>query len=145
MLKLSCWQLCPKLKGSSSPSSDEERFTMSNKISWYNSLVTDQVTFLTRVTTALVLLVVGIPIAGALSEDSAHLGIFIGAVSFSILALVSLLGTIARLNALSQSIPDEVQDTEASKLFQRQPWSVFTGLIFAVIVAANVGFALILL
>ena len=118
---------------------------MSNKISWYNSLVTDQVTFLTRVTTALVLLVVGIPIAGALSEDSAHLGIFIGAVSVSILALIALLGTIDRLKALSQSIPDEVQDTEASKLFQRQPWAVFTGVIFAVIVAANVGFALILL
>ena len=118
---------------------------MSNKISWYNSLVTDQVTFLTRGLTALVLLVVGIPIAGALSEDSAHLGIFIGAVSVSIFALVGLLGTIGRLKSLAQSIPDEVQDTAASKFFQGQPWSVFTGLIFAVIVGANVGFALILL
>ena len=91
------------------------------------------------------LLVVGIPTAGALSEDSAHLGIFIGAVSVSILALITFLGTIGRLKSLARSIPDEVQDTAASKLFQGQPWSVFTGLTFAVIVSANVGFALILL
>jgi len=118
---------------------------MPNKISWYTSLVADQVTFLTRGGLVLVLLVVGIPIAGALSDDSAGIGIFIGAVSVSIYWLVSISGTIDRLKNLSQSIPEEVQDTVSSTAFQRQPWAVFTGLTFAVIVAANVGFALILL
>jgi|TARA_B110000977_G_C10937015_1_gene439366 hypothetical protein len=94
---------------------------------------------------ALVLLVVGIPIAGALSDDSAGLGIFVGAVSVSIFALVGLTGTVDRLKRLSQSIPEEVQDNASSKAFQGQPWPLFTGLIVAVIVGANVGFGLILL
>ena len=118
---------------------------MSNKISWFTSLVADQVTFLTRGLMALVLLVVGIPIAGALSDDSAGLGIFVGAVSVSIFALVGLTGTVYRLKRLSQSIPEEVQDNASSKAFQGQPWPLFTGLIVAVIVGANVGFCLILL
>ena len=118
---------------------------MSTKISWYSSLLADQVTFLTRGLMALVLLVVGIPIAGALSDDSAGLGIFLGAVSASIFLFVSLTGAIDRLKRLSQSIPEEVQDNAASKAFQAQPWPLFTGLTVAVIVVANVGFGLILL
>jgi len=66
-------------------------------------------------------------------------------VSVSIFALVGLTGTVDRLKRLSQSIPEEVQDNASSKAFQGQPWPLFTGLIVAVIVGANVGFGLILL
>ena len=118
---------------------------MSKNIDWFTSLVADQVTFLTRGVLALALLGVGIPIAGALSEDSAGLGIFIVAVSVSSFALVGLTGAMQRLQLLSKSIPEEVKDNPSSKGFQSQPWAVFMVLIVAVIVGMNVGFGLILL
>ena len=117
---------------------------MSSKVQWYTSLLDNQVQFITRGIIALSILAVGVPIAGAQSDDSAALGIFVGAVSVSILLLVTLTGTVDRLQALSLSIPEEVKDNASSKSFENNPWTFFRVLVAAAIVGMNVGFGLIL-
>ena len=65
----------------------------------------------------------------------------VGAVVIGLWLLVASLGTIRRLQLLSESIPEEEQDTPFARDFKKNPWPVFFGL--AIIVQVGVAYALI--
>jgi hypothetical protein len=111
---------------------NKELVGLSEKMVWYTSILRDQVHFTTRSAMVLAILGVGVPIAGALSDESAGLGILIASVSISIFVL-------------SKSIPEEVKGAPFSEWFQSQPWSLMMGISVFVVIGLNVGFSLILL
>jgi len=124
---------------------NKETVGLSEKMVWYTSILRDQVHFTTSSALVLAILGVGVPIAGALSDESAGLGILIASVSISIFVLSVLTATVTRLKFISKSIPEEVEGTPFSEWFQSQPWSLMMGISVFVVIGVNVGFSLILL
>ena len=103
--------------------------------------VRDQVIFISMTTIATILLfTLGLMAAASLDGKAQTAGI-VGAVVIGLWLLVASLGTIRRLQLLSESIPPEEQDTPFAREFKKNPWPVFLGL--AVIVQVGVAYALI--
>ena len=103
--------------------------------------IRDQVIFLGVATIATILLfTLGLMAAASLDGKAQTAGI-VGAVVIGLWLLVASLGTIRRLQLLSESIPPEEQDTPFAREFKKNPWPVFLGL--AVIVQVGVAYALI--
>ena len=103
--------------------------------------IRDQVIFLSVITIATILLFpLGLMAAASLDGKAQTAGI-VGAVVIGLWLLVTSLGTIRRLQLLSESIPEEEQDTPFARDFKKQPWPVFLGL--AIIVQVGVAYALI--
>ncbi len=103
--------------------------------------VRDQVIFISMTTIATILLfTLGLMAAASLDGKAQTAGI-VGAVVIGLWLLVASLGTIRRLQLLSESIPPEEQDTPFAREFKKNPWPVFLGL--AVIVQVGVSYALI--
>ena len=100
-----------------------------------------QVIFISMTTIATILLfTLGLMAAASLDGKAQTAGI-VGAVVIGLWLLVASLGTIRRLQLLSESIPPEEQDTPFAREFKKNPWPVFLGL--AVIVQVGVAYALI--
>ena len=103
--------------------------------------VRDQVIFISMTTIATILLfTLGLMAAASLDGKAQTAGI-VGAVVIGLWLLIASLGTIRRLQLLSESIPPEEQDTPFAREFKKNPWPVFLGL--AVIVQVGVAYALI--
>ena len=103
--------------------------------------VRDQVIFISMTTIATILLfTLGLMAAASLDGKAQTAGI-VGAVVIGLWLLVASLGTIRRLQLLSESIPPEEQDTPFAREFKKNLWPVFLGL--AVIVQVGVAYALI--
>ena len=103
--------------------------------------VRDQVIFISMTTIATILLfTLGLMAAASLDGKAQTAGI-VGAVVIGLWLLVASLGTIRRLQLLSESIPPEEQDTPFARECKKNPWPVFLGL--AVIVQVGVAYALI--
>ncbi len=103
--------------------------------------VRDQVIIISMTTIATILLfTLGLMAAASLDGKAQTAGI-VGAVVIGLWLLVASLGTIRRLQLLSESIPPEEQDTPFAREFKKNPWPVFLGL--AVIVQVGVAYALI--
>ena len=103
--------------------------------------VRDQVIFISMTTIATILLfTLGLMAAASLDGKAQTAGI-VGAVVIGLWLLVASLGTIRRLQLLSESIPPEEQDTPFAREFKKNPWPVFLGL--AVILQVGVAYALI--
>ena len=103
--------------------------------------VRDQVIFISMTTIATILLfTLGLMAAASLDGKAQTAGI-VGAVVIGLWLLVASLGTIRRLQLLSESLPPEEQDTPFAREFKKNPWPVFLGL--AVIVQVGVAYALI--
>ena len=103
--------------------------------------VRDQVIFISMTTIATILLFTLGLMAAASLEGKAQTAGIVGAVVIGLWLLVASLGTIRRLQLLSESIPPEEQDTPFAREFKKNPWPVFLGL--AVIVQVGVAYALI--
>ena len=107
----------------------------------YLNYIRDQVIFLGVATIATILLfTLGLMAAASLDGKAQAAGI-VGAVVIGLWLLILSLGTIRRLQLLSESIPAEDQDTPFAREFKKSPWPVFFGL--AVIVQVGIAYALI--
>ena len=103
--------------------------------------IRDQVIFIGVTTIATILLfTLGLMAAASLDGKAQTAGV-VGAVVIGLLLLVASLGTIRRLQLLSESIPEEEQDTPFARDFKKNPWPLFFGL--AIIVQVGVAYALI--
>ena len=103
--------------------------------------IRDQVIFISMTTIATILLfTLGLMAAASLDGKAQTAGI-VGAVVIGLWLLVASLGTIRRLQLLSESIPPEEQDTPFAREFKKNPWPVCLGLARSVHV--GVAYALI--
>ena len=103
--------------------------------------IRDQVIFIGVTTIATILLFTLGLMAAASLEGKAQTAGIVGAVVIGLWLLVASLGTIRRLQLLSESIPEEEQDTPFARDFKKNPWPLFFGL--AIIVQVGVAYALI--
>ena len=103
--------------------------------------VRDQVIFISMTTIATILLfTLGLMAAASLDGKAQTAGI-VGAVVIGLWLLVASLGTIRRLQLLSESIPEKDEDTHIAREFKNNPLSVLLALAASVQVA--VAYALI--